>query len=145
MIVVIDTNIVSELMKPEPHGRVSSYIDALDPASIFLTSITVAEIRYGIGRMPAGHRQARLRAAADDFFELVGERTLAFTPDSAREYADLTVEREIIGKPITVFDAMIAAICREVEATLVTRNVRDFADVGLKVINPWEIPPLVAG
>jgi toxin FitB len=141
MIVVLDTNVVSELMKREPNEAVALFVDSLDPASIFLTSITVAEVRYGIARLPIGARRDALTQAADALFELMKERTLTFTADSGREHGEVAAGRESVGRPIAALDAMIAAICREVDATLVTRNVTDFVGVGIVVIDPWTADP----
>jgi toxin FitB len=137
MIVVLDTNVVSELMKREPNANVSGYVDSLNADSIFIIAITVAEVRYGIARLPIGARREALTRAADALFELMNDRVLNFNADSGHEYGELAAGRESIGRPISPLDAMIAAICREVGATLITRNVADFADTGVTIVDPW--------
>ena len=137
MIYVLDTNVVSELMKAACDTQVETVIDSFDPSAVFLTSITIAEIRYGLARMPIGQRKKDFEAAADGFFTLTAERTLSFTPTSAFEYGQIASRREALGRPIAIADAMIAAICVEVKATLVTRNTKDFDHTSLTLINPW--------
>ena len=137
MIYVLDTNVVSELMKTACDERVATYVDSLDPNAVFVTAITIAEVRYGLARMPVGQRKADFETAADGFFTMTEKRTLSFTPKSAIEYGLIASAREALGRPIAIADAMIAAICVGVKATLVTRNTKDFDHVSLVVINPW--------
>lgn len=137
MILVIDTNVVSELMKPNADEHVVRYVDSTDVRSVFVTAVTVAEVRYGIALLPDGLRGERLRLAANTFFDLMHTRVLGFTAASADEYGNLAASRHALGRPIGPLDAMIAAICREVGATLATRNTKDFADTGVQLVNPW--------
>jgi toxin FitB len=137
MIYVLDTNVVSELMKLACDPQVATFVDSLDPNSIFVTAITLAEIRYGLARLPNGKRKADFEMAADGFFSMTEKRTLSFTPASALEYASIASNREVLGRPISTADAMIAAICAETKATLVTRNTKNFDHIQLPIVNPW--------
>jgi len=135
---VWDTNVVSELMRPEPSEQVVEWTDRQPIDEVFITAITVGELLYGIGRLPTGRRR---NALSELFDEMVTEdferRVLAFDGVAAAHYADIVVERERVGRPISMADAQIAAICRSHGATVATRNVDDFADVGVDIVNPW--------
>ena len=135
--IVLDSNVVSELMKPEPEARVVRFVDAHPPKSVYVTAIAKAEILYGVARLPIGVRRQRLNSKADLAFAVFADRVLPFTATTASEYAEIASDRAAAGQPISTFDAMIAAICRERGYTLVTRNTKDFADTGFVVVNPW--------
>ncbi len=140
-IVVLDTNVVSELMRPDPDGRVRDWVRVVPPAAVYTTAVTVAEVRFGIARLPAGRRRSLLSDAADDVLQAFAEHVLPFDAAAANRYGDIVVERELSGAPISGFDAQIAAICRCRRATLATRNTNDFSQVGLDLINPWLVTP----
>ncbi len=135
---VWDTNVVSELMRPEPSEQVVEWTDRLPVNEVFITASTVAELLYGIGRLPMGRRRNK---SAEVFDEMLADdfarRVVAFDDVAAAHYADIVVERERLGRPISMADAQIAAICRSHGATVATRNVDDFADVGVDIVNPW--------
>jgi predicted nucleic acid-binding protein len=137
--IVLDTNVLSELMRPEPDRAVVEWVDAQEPAELLLTAVTVAEILYGIRRLPEDKRKSSLLEVAvlvlsNDF----AERILAFDEAAAVHYAALVIERARRGRPIGMADAQIAAICRSVQgASLATRNLKDFSDLGLDLVNPW--------
>ncbi|MGH9343718.1 MAG: type II toxin-antitoxin system VapC family toxin [Terriglobia bacterium] len=136
--ILLDTNVLSEGTKPKPSESVLRWLDAQDALSIFTTSISQAEILYGIERLPAGKRRSRLSAAATKTFaEDFDGRILPFDRDAAAWYAKVVAERESAGRPISQFDAMIAAIARSHKATLATRNTADFEGCGIQLINPW--------
>ncbi len=135
--IVLDTNVVSELMRATPADSVLTWVGQQAAAALRTTSITVAEVRYGIARLPAGGRRDVLRLAADDVFTVFADRVLPFAATAARHYADVVVEREHSGRPISGFDAQIAAICRAHRAVLATRNTDDFDCLGLELSNPW--------
>lgn len=135
--VVLDTNVVSELMRPAPAEPVLAWAGQQEPAAVCTTAVTLAEVRYGIARLPPGHRQVLLRAAADEVFTVLGDRVLPFDAVAAGHFAAVVVEREQAGAPISGFDAQIAAICRAHHAVLATRNVHDFESLGLQLCNPW--------
>jgi predicted nucleic acid-binding protein len=136
--IVWDTNVLSEIMKPDPDPRVLSWVDSIPTAQTAVTAITVAEILYGIRRLPDGTRRRKLTIAAESIFdEEFRNRILVFDAEAAVEYAALVVEREAAGLPISMADAQIAAICRTHECTLATRNVKDFDRTGVTILNPW--------
>ena len=136
--IILDTNVLSELMRPAASRAVVEWLDARPAAELAVTAITVAELFHGVRRMADGRRKAALEAAALRMFEedLV-HAPLAFDHAAALVYADIVAQREQTGRPISMADAQIAAITREHSATLATRNVRDFAGLGLEVIDPW--------
>ena len=136
--IVWDTNVLSEIMKPAPDSNVLSWVDSIPTSQTAVTAITVAEILYGVSRLPDGARRRKLMTVAESIFdEEFRNRILVFDADAAVEYAALVVEREAAGLPIAMADAQIAAICRTHECTLATRNVRDFDRTGVRVLNPW--------
>ena len=126
-------------MRPAPAAGVIATVDAWSADAVCLTAITVAELLYGVERLPDGRRKAELAAMVesmlrDDF----DDRVLAFDAAAAAHYADIVASRERSGRPISAADAQIAATCRSYGATLATRNVADFVDVGLETVNPWD-------
>ena len=136
--IVLDTNVVSELMRAEPAGTVVEWVDRLPPVDVFLTAVTVAELLYGIERLPAGRRRRDLAERVDGMLsEDFEHRVLSFDETAAAHFADIVVRRERAGRPINAADAQMAAICRSHGATLATRNVDDFAETGITVTNPW--------
>jgi len=139
---VLDTNVISELMRPRPDPAVSGWLAAHGGSRVSITSISRAEIRYGIARLDTGERRDDLTARADATFAEIGSATLDFDAAAADRYGALVAERERIGRPISVLDGQIAAIALANGADVVTRNARDFDDCGLKVHNPWSpLPP----
>jgi predicted nucleic acid-binding protein len=137
-VIVLDTNIVSELMRPKPAPEVIDWLNSVTGEQIFITSVTVAEMLYGIVRMPTGRHKATLAAKARALLTAPFDgHALAFTVHAAVEYAEIVADRERLGRPIGRADAQIAAICRLNRAALATRNVRDFAETGVRVIDPW--------
>lgn len=136
--IVLDTNVVSELMKPSPSAAVRDWVLARGGSELCTTSITLAEILYGIERLPSGRRKEILRAAAVDVFHDFEDRVLAFDATSAVHYSSVVDVRVRLGLPINGFDAQIAAICRTHRAALATRNTKDFEHTGVDFINPWD-------
>ncbi len=136
---ILDTNVVSEIMKPEPSSRVVAWTSRQMRDELFTTSITAAEILYGIELLPRGKRRDQLLHQAEGtFHEDLGGRVLSFDERAAREYASIAAERRRRGRPISFSDAQIAAIARANHATLATRNTDDFEGCGLRLINPWQ-------
>ena len=135
--VVLDTNVISELMRAEPDSRVERWVRSTPPNLIYTTSVTLAEVLSGIARLPAGRRRTRLGAAAGDVFEAFADQVLPFDAAAADHYASIVVEREHAGTPIAGFDAQIAAICRSHRAALATCNTHDFNRLGLDLVDPW--------
>jgi predicted nucleic acid-binding protein len=136
--IVFDTNVVSELMRPEPAPAVVSWLREQPAHDLYTTTITVAEIRYGIARLPEGRRRNTLDQAAGEIFAAFPGQILTFDLAAADAYADVVAYRDRTGVPIDGFDAQIAAICRTHAANLATRNIKDFTDTGIIVINPWQ-------
>lgn len=137
--ILIDTNVLSELMRAKPAPEVLVWIDAQPTSQLFITSITVAEILYGIARMADGKRkQGLLDLATLMFDEDFAGRILSFDADAAIHYAGLAAESEAKGKVVDMADGQIAAIAALHDARVATRNVRHFDYLGVPVINPWE-------
>ncbi|WP_322762574.1 type II toxin-antitoxin system VapC family toxin [Frankia sp. Cr2] len=135
--IVLDTNVISELMRAAPADRVVTWVTSRPGDALNTTSVSLAEVRYGIVRLPVGRRRELLLAATDDVFAAFRDKVLPFDAMAARHYADVVVEREQAGTPITGFGAQIAAICRSRDAVLATRNTNDFTGLGLELVNPW--------
>jgi predicted nucleic acid-binding protein len=136
--IILDTNVVSELMKPAPADRVIRWVASQTATSLYTTSITYAEILHGILLLPAGKRRKNFEQAAEMMFdEDFAGRILPFGSDGASFYAEVATERQRRGRPISQFDAQIAAIARATGAGLATRNVSDFDHCGIEVVDPW--------
>jgi len=140
MKIILDTNVLSELMKSQGSQLVKSWVAAQPRESLFITTVTQAEILYGIKIMPRGKRSKRLQTLAElMFLEDFAGQILTFDQPAAVHFAEIAACRKTIGKPISQFDAQIAAICLQHKAILATRNVDDFLDCGINIINPWDI------
>jgi toxin FitB len=137
--IILDTNIVSEFMRPLPNEAVVRWLGAMAVETIFITAITLAEMRLGLAIMPEGQRQDAL---AERILKLetqsFKDRCLPFDAKAAHAYALITAHRRAIGRPISQSDAMIAAIARARDMTLATRNVVDFVETDIKLHNPWQ-------
>ena len=132
--IVLDTNVISELARKEPGPGVLSWLDSLEVSEVATTVITAAELRYGIARLPDGRRKRELAAVirgilTEDFHG----RVLPFDERASVRYAEVVTGREQIGRPISVADAQIAAICRDLGARLATRNIPDFEEAGIEL------------
>jgi len=138
-VIVVDTNVASELMRPSPSSAVTAWVRARSASELYTTSITLAEVRYGIERLPDGRRKDLFRIAAEEVFSAFADHVLAFDAKAAVEYAGVVASRDRAGAPIDGFDAQIAAICRVHGATLATRNVKDFHDTEIAVTDPWQV------
>jgi len=136
--IILDTNVLSEALRPAPEPSVLDWLADQPRASLFTTAITRGEILYGIRLLSDGKRRQRLWDAADNiFYEDFAGQVLSFDSDAADMFADIAASRRIAGKPISQFDVMVAAMARSRGAILATRNVKDFDDCGIDVINPW--------
>jgi len=139
-VIILDTNILSELMRPSPNMRVVNWLNAEEPLGVTITAITVAEILYGIERLPDGKRKQRFaQLAAEMFEEDFTERILPFDEVAAAYYATLVADSERSGRIVHSADAQIAAICQQHKAQLATRNVKDFEHLGISIIDPWRV------
>lgn len=135
--IVLDTNVVSELMRPAPAAAAVGWVHDRDVHELQTTAITVAEIGYGICRLADGQRRDRLQSAAGELFARFANQVLAFDLPAAEQYASLVIARERAGRPIDGFDAQIAAICLVHGSALATRNTKGFEGTGVTVIDPW--------
>ena len=136
--ILLDTNVVSELMRPAPAPRVDEWITGQDAGTMALSVITPAEILYGIARLPDGRRRTDLAARFRLFLELgFGGAVHPVDPGTAEHYAAIRAARDAQGRPMTSFDALIAATARVHDMALATRNTGDFAGCGLDVADPW--------
>lgn len=136
--ILLDTNVLSELMRSTPAQAVLNWLDAIPATEFYISTITKAEIELGIALLPEGKRKNALKTAAQSMLAAFQERCLSFTPASASEYATIVASRNKAGRPISVEDAQIAAIALTNNMTLATRNTDDFELINrLRVINPW--------
>lgn len=136
---VLDTSVVSELMRAQPAPKVLDWVNAQPSDQLCLCSVVVAELLYGVGRMPDGVRKSAMLSAMQSMvFEDFAGRVLPFDLDAAVAFAQMVVQREKMGRTIATADAQIAAICAAHGARLATRNIRDFASLDLQLINPWD-------
>ncbi len=136
--VVLDTKVVSELMQSAPSSKVLAWLDDRPTRELFMTAVTEAEIRTGIAFLPEGGRRRGLAEAAERAFGgLFAGRVLPFDSAAARVYAEIAAARRASGRPLSQTDGQIAAIARSRGMTVATRNVRDFAETGIEVIDPW--------
>ncbi len=137
--IVLDTNVVSELMRPKPEPTVLVWLDAQRPGDLWLNSVVAAELMFGVARLPEGSRKQQLAQAVSAMLEQdFAGRILPFDLAAAVAYATLVAERERAGASLAMADAQIAAICSVSGAALATRNQKHFAGIGLTLINPWD-------
>jgi len=139
--IVLDTNVLSELMSPRPAKAVTRWVSRRPASLLYSTTVTRAEILYGVLLLPSGRRRKTIEALAEAMFEqdLAG-RVLGFDNEAARAYAEIAVSRRRAGRPISHFDAQIAGIARASGAAVATRNVTDFDGCGIEVVDPWSDP-----
>ena len=136
--ILLDTNVVSEAMKPEPDETVRAWLDGQAAETLYLSSVTVAELMFGIGALPDGKRKDRLTAALDGVMELFADRILPFDTGAARHYAELAVKARAAGKGFPTPDGYIAAIAASRGFVVATRDASAFDAAGLEVIDPWK-------
>jgi predicted nucleic acid-binding protein len=137
--IVLDTNIISELLRPAPNKQVEAWLSAQDGENVYFTTVGEAELRYGLALLPAGKRRNALSKAVEEILdEDFQDRILAFDRAAARAYAVIAAARRSTGRPISQFDCQIAAITRTNEAILATRNTADFEGCGIRLIDPWK-------
>jgi toxin FitB len=139
---LLDTNVISETMRPRPEPLVGAWLDQQPEEELWTVSVVIAELLAGIECMPAGRKQSALREAVEGMLaEDFRGQILTFNLSAARHYAGIVAARQKIGRPIREMDAQIAAIAHAHGAILVTRDVKDFAGCGISVINPWGRDP----
>ncbi|OMH23016.1 VapC toxin family PIN domain ribonuclease [Tersicoccus phoenicis] len=136
--IVLDTDLISEIFRTKPDARVVAWLESLT-GEVAITAVTLAELLAGVRRLPDGRRRnelsARIEAAVEPYRD--DGAVLAFDVAAAEQYADVLVGREMAGLPISTADAQIAAICRVHSAACATRNVKDFAHTGVALVDPW--------
>lgn len=136
--IILDTNVLSELMRPQPDAGVAGWTDRQPQRSLFTTTVTQSELLYGVAILPDGERKRTLEDTVRQILAThFSARLLSFDRTAAEAYARIAASRRFEGNPISQFDAMIAAITASRGAALATRNVKDFAGCGIEVINPW--------
>ena len=137
--ILLDTNVVSELMRPVPSGEVLRWFGRQAAGELHLSAVSEAELRRGVAILPEGRRRDSLTAAIDAMIaEDFAERVLPFDSAAAVAFASVFAERRSAGRPISFPDCQIAAIARARGASVATRNMDDFAGCGIDVIDPWD-------
>ena len=138
---LLDTNVLSELVKPQPNQQIVDWVDSLDPATIFISVITLGEIRKGIEKTPSPQRKALLTTwLQTDLLLRFDGKIATITPAVALLWGELVGKLEQAGHPLPALDSLIAAIALAGDYTIATRNEDDFVHTGASVINPWNIP-----
>ncbi|MBV1704736.1 MAG: type II toxin-antitoxin system VapC family toxin [Hyphomicrobiales bacterium] len=136
--ILLDTNVVSEAMRPQPAGAVRVWLDDQDAETLYLSSVTVAELTFGVGALPKERRKDALTSALDGALKLFGTRILPFDLDAARHYGDIAVRARAAGKGFPVPDGYIAAIAASRGFAVATRDAGPFVAAGLAVIDPLD-------
>ena len=136
--IVLDTNVVSEAMKPEPHSAVRAWLNDQAAETLYLSSVTLAEMLFGIAALPAGKRKNMLAQALDGLMGLFRDRVLPFDTDAARRYAELAVTAKTGGLGFPTPDGYIAAIAASRGFIVASRDTAPYETAGVSVINPWE-------
>jgi predicted nucleic acid-binding protein len=136
--IILDTNVLSELLRPEPAKQVERWLSAQDGAKVYFTTVGEAELRHGVAILPAGKRRNALTIAIEGLLEEdFRDRVLPFDRAAARAYATIAAARLAAGRPISQFDCQIAAIARAHKATVATRNTIDYEGCGVELVDPW--------
>jgi predicted nucleic acid-binding protein len=137
-VIVLDTNVISELFRPHPDAKVVAWLESL-PGEVAITAITLAELLAGVRRLPDGRRRTALAARIESALQPYrqSKAVLAFDDTAADHYADILAAREQASLPISTADAQIAAICRSNDAVCATRNTKDFVGTGIDLVDPW--------
>ena len=135
--ILLDTNVISEAMKPAPERAVRDWLDAQAAETLFLSSVTIAELSFGIAALPKGRRKDNLTAALAGLLALFAARILPFDTAAAQRYGELAAKARIAGRGFPTPDGYIAAIAATQGFVVATRDASAFAAAGLQVINPW--------
>lgn len=137
---LLDTNLLSEMMKPVPFQPVVVWLAAQPPEALFTTAVSQAELLYGVQSLPRGRRRTQLEEQVEKMLAIDFEgRILPFDEPAARAFATISSGRKRAGRPMSPFDTLIAAIALSHGADLATRNTKDFEGCGVRLINPWDL------
>ena len=140
MSVLLDTNVVSELIRKSPDPSVEAWVAVHPLEDLFFSAVGEAELRYGAAILPTGRRRETLVSDIERMLrDAFDNRVLPFDSEAARAYADIAAARRSAGRPVTPADSQIAAIARSRDMAVATRNVRDFEDVDIEVVDPWKV------
>jgi toxin FitB len=139
--IILDSNVISELMRPAPEGKVIAWLNRQPETSIWTTAVSVMEVRFGLQVMPRGKRQEIYSRGFENLLDGIDHRIAPFDTETAKHAGSLMASRKIRGRRRELRDTMIAGIVLANHATLATRNVRDFDDIGAKLIDPWAVNP----
>ena len=138
MSVLLDSNVVSELIRKARDPAVTKWVGDMPLEELFFSAVGEAELRYGAAILPSGRRRNTLLADIEGMLlDAFGDRVLPFDREAARDYAEIAAARRAAGRPIAPADCQIAAIARSRGMSVATRNVRDFEDIGVEIVNPW--------
>ncbi|MBY0545376.1 MAG: type II toxin-antitoxin system VapC family toxin [Gammaproteobacteria bacterium] len=136
--IILDTNVISEMMKSEPSIKVLDWLDRQEITQLFVTTITIAEISYGLDVLPKGKRKTALEVAFHTtLLEAFNYRILSFDEIAAHQYGKIMGQRKKTGHPLSILDGQICAIASAHDAAIATRNIRDFVDCDVELINPF--------
>lgn len=137
--IIVDTNVISELLRPAPAKQVETWLADQDGANLYFTTIGEAELRHGVAILPSGKRRTALTRAIEGILEEdFRDRILPFDRQAASAYAAIAAERRALGRPISQFDCQIAAIALAHGASVATRNTSDYESCGVDLLNPWD-------
>jgi predicted nucleic acid-binding protein len=140
-VIVLDTNVLSELIRPAPAPQLVRWVDSQRSADLVITAITTAELRAGVAILPRGRRKDTIARQIERLItDVFGGYVLPFDAESSGHYGDIVAAGRRLGRPMSALDAQIAAICRQHKATLATRNVTDFKTAKLSIVDPWTQP-----
>jgi toxin FitB len=135
---LLDTCVLSEFIKPQPNKHVNDWMKNISEADLLISVFTIGELRKGIDKLDAGKRRQKLNLWFEEIMNWGNGRILTFDKSSAKNWGTLVAQLELKGRSMPIIDSMIAAIAMTHECHLVTRNVNDFIDVNIPVLNPWE-------
>ncbi|MGO1193058.1 MAG: type II toxin-antitoxin system VapC family toxin [Nesterenkonia sp.] len=136
--IVLDTNVVSEAMRPASNPTVMGWLNAQTAEALYLSSVTLAELLFGIGAVPSSARKDRLAQALDRVLALFPRRVLPFDQEAARRYADMAVAARAGGRPLPTEDGYLAATAAAYGFAVATRNIKHFEHTGVELIDPWQ-------
>ena len=137
--IVLDTNVVSEAMKPEPYQAVRAWLNDQAVETLYLSSVTLAELLFRIAALPAGKRKDKLAQTLDGLMGMFRDRVLPFDTDAARRYAELAVMAKTRGRGFSTLDGYVAAIAASRGFIVASRDTAPFEATGVSVINPWKV------